>query len=92
MVCAAESAAAAAAAGFTETGESSMRALYVATGDDPYALLQKGFRQVSDTQQTFRTLDQKQLPPSVEEFGWCTWDGKSPQKIRRFLLADIVNS
>ena len=53
---------------------SSMLALYVAVGDNPYALLQQGFRQVADETQTFCTLDQKKVPPSVDEFGWCTWD------------------
>lgn len=63
----------------TESGDanvvsSGMRALYVAVGDDPFALLKKGFAQVSEATGTFSTLDQKQLPQSVNDFGWCTWD------------------
>ena len=52
-----------------------MLALYVAVGDDPFALIKQGFRQVADgTGNTFQTLDRKQIPSTVEDFGWCTWD------------------
>lgn len=56
------------------TSEAGMRTLYVAVGSDPFALLKKGFQQVSDTTGTFRTLSQKQIPKTVDDFGWCTWD------------------
>lgn len=51
-----------------------MTTMYVAVGEDPFALLKTGFRQVADETGTFRTLDQKQIPSSVDDFGWCTWD------------------
>ena len=51
-----------------------MRALYVAAGADPYALLRRAFSEVADETGTFQTLDKKVLPPSVDSFGWCTWD------------------
>lgn len=64
---------------YSETGEaptspSAMKALYVAVGDDPFELVQRGMQEVSDTLGTFRTLHQKQIPESVNDFGWCTWD------------------
>ena len=49
-------------------------ALYVATGSDPYELLARGFAEVSEKLQTFRVRTAKTLPPSVDWFGWCTWD------------------
>jgi hypothetical protein len=52
----------------------SPKALYVATGNDPFALLQQGFAQVADELQTFRPLSEKILPDTVNDFGWCTWD------------------
>jgi raffinose synthase len=64
---------------YSESGDASasssgMLALYVSVGDDPFELLKRGFQQVADDTGTFCTLDQKQLPPSVDDFGWCTWD------------------
>jgi raffinose synthase len=67
VVCAAES-------GDAAVKSKGMRALYVATGNDPFKLIKKGFAQVAEATGTFRTLDQKQLPPNVDEFSWCTWD------------------
>ena len=51
-----------------------MRAIYIAAGADPYALLRRAFAEVADALGSFRPLAQKQLPPSVDVFGWCTWD------------------
>eukprot|EP00591_Stephanopyxis_turris_P007599 CAMPEP_0195514416 /NCGR_PEP_ID=MMETSP0794_2-20130614/5810_1 /TAXON_ID=515487 /ORGANISM="Stephanopyxis turris, Strain CCMP 815" /LENGTH=837 /DNA_ID=CAMNT_0040642659 /DNA_START=337 /DNA_END=2847 /DNA_ORIENTATION=+ len=53
---------------------SGMRALYVSVSNDPFELLKKGFVHVSEETGTFSTLDQKTLPETVDEFGWCTWD------------------
>ena len=52
----------------------SARALYVAAGSDPFELLRRGFAEVAARTGTFRVLSQKQLPASVGQFGWCTWD------------------
>jgi hypothetical protein len=60
--------------GDTASTATGMRALYVAVGDDPFALLRRGFGEVAEALGTFRTLEHKQLPASVESFGWCTWD------------------
>ena len=51
-----------------------MRALYVAVGDDPFDLVKQGFANVAEATGTFETLDNKMIPPSVDDFGWCTWD------------------
>jgi len=65
---------------FSESGDKSwttqngMLALYVAVGDDPFVLLKEGFQHVADGMGSFRTLDQKQIPSTVDDFGWCTWD------------------
>jgi len=67
VICAAES-------GDAAVKSQGMRALYVATGTDPFKLIKKGFAQVADATGTFRTLDQKAVPPTADEFSWCTWD------------------
>lgn len=64
---------------YSESGDKSvccsgMLALHVSVGTDPFALLKQGFRQVADGTKTFQTLDRKLIPPSVNDFGWCTWD------------------
>jgi len=51
-----------------------VRAVYIIVGSDPYQLLKQGFRDVADELQTFETLDRKQIPSMVDQFGWCTWD------------------
>eukprot|EP00980_Cylindrotheca_fusiformis_P014543 scaffold3914_cov121-Cylindrotheca_fusiformis.AAC.12 len=51
-----------------------MKALYVAVGDDPFELVQRGFQEVADNMGTFRTRNQKIIPKIVDDFGWCTWD------------------
>jgi len=62
-----------------ESGDASVvtvgtRAIYLAVDHDPYRLLKEGFATVAEETKTFFTLDQKELPPTVDEFGWCTWD------------------
>jgi len=67
VVCSAESGDAA----VTTTG---MRALYVAVGSDPFKLVKEGLANVAEATGTFDVLDNKQIPASVNDFGWCTWD------------------
>ena len=67
IICAAES-------GDAAVASKEMRALYVAVGDNPFDLIKKSFADVAETTGTFQTLDEKKLPPSVDDFGWCTWD------------------
>jgi raffinose synthase len=49
-------------------------ALYVATGDDPFALLQAGARSVNQRLSLGRLRKDKPLPRFADHFGWCTWD------------------
>ena len=67
IVCAAES-------GDAAVTSKGMMALYVAIGDDPFDLVKQGFSNVAVALDTFKTLDMKEIPPSVDDFGWCTWD------------------
>ena len=67
VVCSAESGDAA----VTSTG---MRALYVAVGSDPFQLVKEGLANVAEAMGTFDVLDNKKIPSSVDDFGWCTWD------------------
>ncbi len=48
-------------------------ALYVAVGDDPYALVREAARLVAEKLGT-RLRRDKPLPSFVDDFGWCTWD------------------
>ncbi len=48
--------------------------LYLSTGNDPFKLLGEGFAAVSDRIRTFKVRSEKILPPSLDLFGWCTWD------------------
>lgn len=64
---------------FSESGDKSlstdgMLALHVSVGADPFLLLKQAFRQVADGTGAFQTLDRKEIPASVDDFGWCTWD------------------
>ncbi len=49
-------------------------ALYIATGSDPYELVERSFRAVSQRMGSFRTRSQKALPDYLDKFGFCTWD------------------
>jgi raffinose synthase len=62
-----------------ETGDpqviaSSMVGLFVAAGENPYALVAAAARSVAARLGSVRLRDQKQLPGFVDQFGWCTWD------------------
>jgi raffinose synthase len=56
------------------TAGSSMLALYVAAGRDPYALVAAAAKSVAARLGTGRLRAEKPLPDFVEWFGWCTWD------------------
>lgn len=49
-------------------------ALYVASGDDPFALLQQGAASVCARIGLGRLRRDKPVPRFVDHFGWCTWD------------------
>jgi len=48
--------------------------LYVGGGSDPYEVLAQAFRRVSAHLGTFALREDKPVPPSLDSFGWCTWD------------------
>eukprot|EP00471_Norrisiella_sphaerica_P006578 CAMPEP_0184490666 /NCGR_PEP_ID=MMETSP0113_2-20130426/18508_1 /TAXON_ID=91329 /ORGANISM="Norrisiella sphaerica, Strain BC52" /LENGTH=939 /DNA_ID=CAMNT_0026874659 /DNA_START=713 /DNA_END=3529 /DNA_ORIENTATION=- len=49
-------------------------AFYVAAGSDPYALVERGMKYVSDYLGTFQCRQDKKIPKIADMFGWCTWD------------------
>lgn len=48
--------------------------LFVASGKDPYELLDRSAKAVIQVMKTGRLRTQKAVPHFVDEFGWCTWD------------------
>ena len=63
----------------SETGDYStvgrhMTALYVAVGEDPYALVHAAARTITEAMKSGRLREQKPLPAMIDYFGWCTWD------------------
>ncbi|HEY3376745.1 MAG TPA: Sip1-related alpha-galactosidase, partial [Armatimonadota bacterium] len=62
-----------------ETGDralvgSALTGVFIAVGDDPYALMASAAKSVMARMQTGRLREEKPLPRFVEHFGWCTWD------------------
>ena len=53
---------------------SQMTFLYIAAGNDPYALVKSAAPRVLAHLQTGRLREEKPLPAFVDQFGWCTWD------------------
>ncbi|MCE0484863.1 MAG: alpha-galactosidase [Methylacidiphilales bacterium] len=47
---------------------------FVATGNDPIALVQWAMRKIAERLGTFRLRTEKPLPRWVDYLGWCTWD------------------
>lgn len=47
---------------------------FIAHGQDPFELLNRSFAAVSARLRTFQPLAAKKLPPSLDVFGWCTWN------------------
>ncbi len=48
--------------------------LYIAAGRDPYDLVQRSVVAAARLSGGARSLQEKQIPPSIDYFGWCTWD------------------
>ena len=48
--------------------------MYVAAGDNPFALLDSAMGAVSARLGSFEVASAKATPPELDEFGWCTWD------------------
>ena len=49
-------------------------ALYVAAGTDPFLLIERGVAAAARLSGGAQPLAKKKLPPSLDVFGWCTWD------------------
>lgn len=49
-------------------------ALYIAAGWDPYELIEVGVTEAARMSGGARPRRDKALPPSLDVFGWCTWD------------------
>ena len=48
--------------------------LLVAVGTDPYALVDAAIVKAAKLSGTAKPLAQKELPASLDHFGWCSWD------------------
>ncbi len=52
----------------------SIAGLFLAEGNDPFALMESGAKSVCAFLKTGRLRREKSLPDFVDVFGWCTWD------------------
>ena len=50
------------------------RMMFVATGDDPFELLERSFTAAADALGTFDVSKRKTPAADLDLFGWCTWD------------------
>lgn len=50
------------------------RAVLLASGPDPYALVDLAVPEAASLSGGALPLKQKRLPPSIDVFGWCSWD------------------
>lgn len=71
---------------------SQITAAFIALGDDPYKLIAAGANSVARKLGT-RLREEKQLPPFMDSFGWCTWDAfyqeVSHEKVRAGLASFV---
>lgn len=49
-------------------------ALLLASGDDPFALVDAAVPEAAKYSGTAKPLREKRLPPSIDKFAWCSWD------------------
>lgn len=49
-------------------------ALLIASGDDPFALVDIAVPEAAKYSGTAKPLREKRLPPSIDKFAWCSWD------------------
>ncbi|KAL5561035.1 hypothetical protein UlMin_030782 [Ulmus minor] len=47
---------------------------YVHASDNPYNLMKEAYSALRVHLNTFKLLEEKQVPALVNKFGWCTWD------------------
>ena len=55
-------------------GERWQSGLYVAAGNDPFELVDSAVAAAAAISGDARPRVEKHLPPSLDVFGWCTWD------------------
>ncbi|KAL8469572.1 hypothetical protein ACS0TY_032425 [Phlomoides rotata] len=48
--------------------------VYVATGSNPFSVIENSVKSLQTHLQTFRHRDEKEMPDILNWFGWCTWD------------------
>ncbi|EXB28565.1 hypothetical protein L484_009724 [Morus notabilis] len=61
--------------GSSQVKASSFEAIaYVHASDNPYNLMREAYSALRVHLNTFRLLEEKQVPNLVDKFGWCTWD------------------
>ena len=58
----------------TVLGQRWNHALYIAAGRDPYELMERAVARAAGLSGGARPRQEKELPPSLDYFGWCTWD------------------
>ncbi len=68
---------------------SAVRGLFLAVGEEPFALIEQAAQSVCAWLQTGRLRHDKALPAFIDQFGWCTWDAfyakVSHEKVRQGL-------
>ncbi|KAK1576695.1 hypothetical protein Q3G72_015827 [Acer saccharum] len=61
--------------GSTQTKASSFDSIaYVHVSDNPYNIMKEAYSALRVHLNTFKLLEEKQVPSLVNKFGWCTWD------------------
>jgi raffinose synthase len=48
--------------------------IYLATGNDPFELMERGVPAAASLSGTARPRGVKEVPEILDGFGWCTWD------------------
>ncbi|WCJ22345.1 Stachyose synthase [Euphorbia peplus] len=61
--------------GSTKVKTSSFNAIaYVHVSENPYTLMKEAYSAIRVHLDTFKLLEEKNVPSLVDKFGWCTWD------------------
>ncbi|XVF72766.1 hypothetical protein PTKIN_Ptkin12aG0146800 [Pterospermum kingtungense] len=61
--------------GSTQIKSSSFKSIaYVHVSENPFNLMKEAFSAIRVHLNTFKLLEEKNLPSLVDKFGWCTWD------------------
>jgi raffinose synthase len=53
---------------------SSVVGLFIAVGEEPFALIEQAAQSVCARMKTGHLRRDKELPAFIDQFGWCTWD------------------